>query len=49
MATALAAYLYRVTGNHEILLGVPFANRKPRFARTSGLLMEQGIIKPYEE
>jgi amino acid adenylation domain-containing protein len=45
MATALATYLYRVTGNREILLGVPFANRPPQFARTCGLLMEQTLLR----
>ena len=45
MATALSAYLYRVTGNREVLLGLPFANRPPQFARTCGLLMEQTLLR----
>src|SRR5664280_661606 len=44
LATALGAFLYRVTGNQEILLGVPTANRVPRFAQTYGLLMEQMFL-----
>ena len=45
LATALTAYLYRVTGSREILLGVPVANRSEAFSRTSGLLMEQLFLR----
>ncbi len=44
-ATALAAFLHRITGNREVVLGAPVANRNPRFASTSGLLMEQVFLR----
>jgi amino acid adenylation domain-containing protein len=45
LATATAAFMYRVTGNREVVLAVPFANRQPRFARTHGLLMQQLFLR----
>ena len=45
MAAGLAAFLYRVTGNSEVLLGVPVANRSKECERTSGLLMEQLFLR----
>lgn len=45
LGTALGATLHRVTGNREIVLGVPAGNRPPRFARTCGLLMEQLFLR----
>ncbi len=41
IVTALTAFLYRASGQREILIGVPFGNRPSRFARTYGLLFEQ--------
>ncbi|MCI0569296.1 MAG: AMP-binding protein, partial [Myxococcaceae bacterium] len=45
LATGVAAALYRVSGDREVLLGVPFGNRSGPFARTFGLLMEQLFLK----
>lgn len=38
---AFFAYLYRLTGQRRIAIGVPWQNRPNRFADTVGLLMEQ--------
>ena len=40
-AAVLFAYLYRLSGNERIAIGVTWQNRSPRFAETVGLLMEQ--------
>ncbi|MBF8260597.1 MAG: hypothetical protein HW376_126 [candidate division NC10 bacterium] len=40
IATALFAFLYRVTDRHQLALGVPFHNRREPYAKTLGLLME---------
>jgi amino acid adenylation domain-containing protein len=45
LATGFGAYLARVTGDREVFLGVPIANRTGRFAGTCGLLMEQVFLK----
>lgn len=45
LATAWAAYLHRVTGNRDVVLGFPVANRRPAFRRTCGLFMEQAFLK----
>ncbi len=45
LATALAAYLHRVTGNHEVLLGLPVATRSAARARASGPLAEQLFLR----
>jgi amino acid adenylation domain-containing protein len=45
MATGLCAFLYRVSGQSEILLAIPMANRPARFARTFGLLMSQLFLR----
>ena len=44
-ATGLGAFLYRSSGSREVVLGIPFSNRDPRFARTCGLLMEQLFLR----
>lgn len=45
VATALAAFLYRASGQREILLGIPIANRNARFRRSCGLFMEQIFLR----
>ena len=45
LTTALAALLYRTTGNREVLLASPFGNRRGPFKRTMGLLMEQIFLR----
>ncbi len=45
LVTGFAAYLYRVSGSRQVLLGVPIANRPGRFARTRGLLMQPLFVK----
>src|ERR1039458_3599225 len=44
VASSLAAFMYRSTGNREILLGIPFANRSSHFTRTHGLIMEEFFV-----
>ena len=44
-ATGLAALVHRITGNPDVVLGVPFANRPTRFAGTCGLLMQQVFLR----
>ncbi|MBK7520388.1 MAG: amino acid adenylation domain-containing protein [Gammaproteobacteria bacterium] len=39
-ATALFAFLKRVTGNSDLCIGVPLLNRAPEFADTLGMFME---------
>jgi amino acid adenylation domain-containing protein len=45
MATGLCACLNRISGQSQILLAIPLANRPPRFARTFGLLMTQLFLR----
>jgi amino acid adenylation domain-containing protein len=45
LATTLLAYVYRVTGNRDIVVGLPFANRTRALQRTSGLLMQQVFLR----
>jgi len=45
MATALAAFLYRASGQPELVIGTPVANRSGRFARTCGVFMEQIFLR----
>jgi len=44
-ATLLTAYAHRVTGNREIVVAVPFANRPGVVAQVAGLTMEQLFLK----
>ncbi|MCC7070993.1 MAG: amino acid adenylation domain-containing protein [Deltaproteobacteria bacterium] len=44
LATSLFAYMYRVTGNRELSIGTPVANRGQRFLETCGLIMEQTFL-----
>jgi amino acid adenylation domain-containing protein len=45
MATALSALIYRITGNREVLIGLPISNRRHPFKQTMGLLMEQLFLR----
>ena len=49
MATALSAFLHRVTGDQDVLLALPWGNRTGSFGRTCGLLMEQLFLKGHVE
>lgn len=44
MATALFAFLHRVTGNRRLAIGTPVPNRSSRFLDACGLLMEQVFL-----
>ena len=41
LLTALFAYMYRVTGNRHLAVGVPIRNRMARFRNTAGMFVEQ--------
>ena len=45
LATAWAALLHRVTGDRDVLLGVPVANRSAEFRNTCGLFMQQAFLR----
>ena len=44
-STAVLAFVHRVTGNRELVLGTPIANRSHPLGSTCGLLMEQLFLK----
>ena len=45
LSTVIFAFLYRTTGNRELVLGTPIANRSHPLAATCGLVMEQLFLK----
>jgi len=45
ISTAVLAFVHRVTGNRELVLGTPVANRSHALGTTCGLLMEQLFLK----
>ena len=45
LTTAIFAFLYRTTGNRELAIGTPIANRSHGLASVGGLVMEQMFLK----
>ena len=45
LSTVIFAFLYRTTGNRELVIGTPIANRSHALAATCGLVMEQLFLK----
>ncbi len=45
LSTVIFAFLYRTTGNRELVIGTPVANRSHPLAATCGLVMEQLFLK----
>ncbi len=45
LSTVIFAFLHRTTGNRELVIGTPIANRSHPLAATCGLVMEQLFLK----
>lgn len=45
LSTVIFAFLYRTTGNRELVIATPIANRSHPLAATCGLVMEQLFLK----
>ena len=45
LSTAIFSFLHRTTGNRELVLATPLANRSHALASTCGLVMEQLFLK----
>jgi len=45
LSTVIFAFLHRTTGNRELVIGTPIANRSHALASTCGLVMEQLFLR----